>query len=122
LLFTHGNKKDRTAVEYLEEIAINFINEYEFYEIDLSCNSQFVSEIPSLKANYGGLVVYHSKKGSYVSLKAKLSKSTFEKFLRANLRDNKKLPFHEFKDSDIKVSSCNQKQKATSERTESDSL
>ncbi len=26
LLFTHGNKKDRTAYEYLSEVAINFIN------------------------------------------------------------------------------------------------
>lgn len=26
LLFTHGARKDRTAYEYLQEVAINFIN------------------------------------------------------------------------------------------------
>lgn len=106
LLFTHGLKKDRTAYEYLQEVAINFINEYEFYEVDLSCNSHFLAEIPALKANYGGLVVYHPSKKSFVSLKAKLSKSTFEKFLKANLRDNKKLPFHPFSNSSIEISTC----------------
>ena len=106
LLFTHGGKKDRTAYEYLEEIAINFINEYEFYEVDLTCNSHFQKEIASLKGNYGGLVVYHPSKKSFVSLKAKLSKSTFEKFLKANLRDNKKLPFHPFSNTSIEISAC----------------
>jgi hypothetical protein len=43
---------------------------------------------------------------SYVTLKAKLSKSTFEKFLSANLRDNKKLPFLRFKNENIGVTSC----------------
>jgi hypothetical protein len=85
---------------------LNFINDYEFFEIDLSCNAHFEQEISHLKNNYGGLVVYHPKKSSYVSLKARLSKSTFDKFLKANLRDNKKLPFHEFSDKEIKVNAC----------------
>ena len=50
--------------------------------------------------------MYHPKKSSYVSLTARLSKSTFDKFLKANLRDNKKLPFHEFSDKEIKVNAC----------------
>ena len=40
-------------------------------------------------------------------MKAKLSKSTFEKFLSANLRGNKKLPFLKFKNEDIEVRNCN---------------
>jgi hypothetical protein len=77
LLFTHGKNRDRTAYEYLEEVALNFINEYDFFEVDLTCNSHFEEEISTLKNNYGGLVVYHPKKESYVSLKARLSKSNF---------------------------------------------
>ncbi len=102
LLFTNGAKQDRTAYEYLAEIAINFINDYEFLEIDLNCNKHFEDEISNLKSQHGGLVVYHPRKKSYVSLKARLSKSVFDKFLKANLRDNKKLPFHEFS-KDIKI-------------------
>lgn len=41
LLFTHSSRSDRTAYDYLKDIAINFINEYQFYEIDLDCNSEF---------------------------------------------------------------------------------
>lgn len=41
LLFTHSSRADRTAYDYLKDIAINFINEYQFYEIDLDCNSGF---------------------------------------------------------------------------------
>lgn len=41
LLFTHSSKTDRTAYDYLKDIAINFINEYQFYEIDLACNPSF---------------------------------------------------------------------------------
>jgi hypothetical protein len=28
-------KKDRTAFEYLQEIAVNFVKEYLFYEVEL---------------------------------------------------------------------------------------
>jgi hypothetical protein len=59
-----------------------------------------------LKKQSAGLVVYHPKTGSYVTLKARLSKSTFEKFLRANLNDNKKLPFHNFTNDKIEVHKC----------------
>ena len=45
LLFTNSNKADRTAYDYLKEIAINFINEYQFYEIDLKCNPQLTQDI-----------------------------------------------------------------------------
>jgi hypothetical protein len=38
LLFTNPKKRDRTAFDYLSDVAKNFINEYQFYEIDLSCN------------------------------------------------------------------------------------
>lgn len=38
LLFTDSTKQDRTAYDYLKEVAKNFINEYQFYEIDLNCN------------------------------------------------------------------------------------
>lgn len=41
LLFTDSDKYDRTAYEYLKEVAKNFINEYQFYEIDLKCNQHF---------------------------------------------------------------------------------
>lgn len=41
LLFTHSSRSDRTAYDYLKDIAINFINEYQFYEIDLDCNPEF---------------------------------------------------------------------------------
>jgi len=40
-LFTRSSKQDRTAYEYLKEVAKNFINEYQFYEIDLDCNPHF---------------------------------------------------------------------------------
>jgi hypothetical protein len=40
-----------------------------------------------------------------VALKAKLSKSTFEKFLKANLGD-KKLPLHAFPNESIEVHHC----------------
>ena len=50
--------------------------------------------------------MYHPRNKSYVALKAKLSKSTFEKFLQANLKDNKKLPFHQFSDEDVYVTDC----------------
>ena len=36
-----SGKADRTAYDYLKDIAINFINEYQFYEIDLQCNQHF---------------------------------------------------------------------------------
>ena len=68
-----------------------FINEYEFYEIDLTCNEHYFTEFSSLGKN-GGLIVVHPTQKSYIVLKAKLSQSTFEKFLKANLRDRKKLP------------------------------
>jgi len=38
LYFSHPKKTDRTAYDYLSDVAKNFINEYQFYEIDLSCN------------------------------------------------------------------------------------
>lgn len=38
-LFTHSAKADRTAYDYLKEVAVNFINEYQFYEVDLKCNT-----------------------------------------------------------------------------------
>ena len=60
-----------------------------------------------MKRQSHSLIVYHPKVSSYVTLKAKLSKSTFEKFLSANLRDNKKLPFLKFKNEDIEVRNCN---------------
>jgi hypothetical protein len=41
LLFTPAGKADRTAYDYIKDIAINFINEYQFYEIELECNQHF---------------------------------------------------------------------------------
>lgn len=111
LLFTSSNKKDRTAFEYLKEVAKNFINEYQFYEIDLTCNEEFLGEIQALKKQSHNLIVYHPKVSSYVTLKAKLSKTTFQKFLSANLRDNKKLPFLKFKNEDIEVRNCHSGEK-----------
>ena len=56
--------------------------------------------------------MYHPRKG-YVALKAKLSKSTFEKFLQANLKDNKKLPFHQFEDENVMAYACNNEKDST---------
>jgi hypothetical protein len=39
-------------------------------------------------------------------MKAKLSKSTFEKFLKANLGDLKKLPLHSFSNEKIEARIC----------------
>ena len=74
-----------------------------------------------MKSPYGGLVVYHPRKKSYVSLKARLSKSVFDKFLKANLRDNKKLPFHEFP-KDIKIEACQSTPSETIETQSDESL
>mgnify|MGYP000889191581 CR=1 FL=1 len=92
-MFTRSSREDRTAYDYLKEVAKNFINEYQFYEIDLDCNEHFEEDIEHLKKVNSGLVVYHPKVQSYVYLKAKLSRTIFERFLEANLKDNKKLPF-----------------------------
>ena len=41
ILFTDSTKVDRTAYEYLKDAAQNFINEYQFYEVDINCNQHF---------------------------------------------------------------------------------
>lgn len=76
-LFTDSTKPDRTAYDYLKEVAKNYINEYVFYEVDLVCNDHFKEEIQTLKKTSNGLVVYHPRVNQYVYLKAKLSKTTF---------------------------------------------
>jgi hypothetical protein len=92
LLLTPPGKKDRTAFEYLQEVAVNFINEYLFYEVELGCNPELEEA-----AKKSSLLVYHPKSKQYLALKAKLSKSTFEKFLKANINsENKKLPLQAF--------------------------
>jgi hypothetical protein len=106
LLFSDSSKFDRTAYDYLKEVAKNFINEYQFFEVDLSCNPHFKEEIQHLKKTTSGLAVYHPTKQSYVYLKAKLSKSTFERFLKANLADDKKLPFRKWNQLNIQVHAC----------------
>jgi hypothetical protein len=50
-----------------------------------------------------------------LALKAKLSKTTFEKFLKANLGDLKKLPMHAFPNEKIEVHKCEPKVKTTQE-------
>ena len=87
-------------------MAKNFINEYQFYEVDIACNSHFKEEIQHLKKSTNGLVVYHPRQDSYVYLKAKLSRSTFERFLRANLADDKKLPYRKWNSLNIQVHAC----------------
>jgi hypothetical protein len=60
-----------------------------------------------LKRFSSGLVVYHPRRGEYVYLKAKLSRSTFERFLQANLAaDDKKLPFRKWGSEELMVNRC----------------
>ena len=33
--------KDQTALHYVQDIAKDYINDYMFYHVDLSCNEQF---------------------------------------------------------------------------------
>lgn len=87
-------------------MAKNFINEYQFYEVDLSCNQHFKEEIQHLKKTTNGLAVYHPRKDAYVYLKAKLSSSTFERFLKANLSEEGKLPLKKWKTLNIQVHGC----------------
>ena len=106
LLFADSTKPDRTAYDYLKEVAKNYINEYLFFEIDLVCNPHFKDEIQNLKKTSNGLVVYHPRVNKYVYLKAKLSKTTFQRFLKANIGDQSKLPLKEWKAENIVANSC----------------
>lgn len=40
LLLTPAGKTDRTAYDYLKDIAVEFINDYHFFEVELSCNPE----------------------------------------------------------------------------------
>ncbi len=109
MLFYDKNKKDQTAKQYLEDIAKNYINEYQFYQIDISCNQHFYEEIKGLKVNNAGLVIYHPRTEKYVYLKAKNTKGVIDKFLKINLSESNKLPDNKFHNPDIILYSCNQK-------------
>jgi hypothetical protein len=51
--------------------------------------------------------VYHPRSKKYLALKAKLSKSTFEKFLKANQNgENNKLPLQAFANEKMEVKKC----------------
>ena len=40
LLFTDLSKKDRTLQAYVKEIAMNYIEAYIFYEVDINANTE----------------------------------------------------------------------------------
>nr|BAK01283.1 predicted protein [Hordeum vulgare subsp. vulgare] len=113
LLLTPAGKTDRTAHDYLKEVAVGFINEYLFFEVELECNS----ELETL-AKKSALLVYHPRTSQYVALKAKLSKTTFQKFLKANLADSKKLPLHSLPNEKLELTKC----QAPSPSTQSEEL
>ena len=71
-----------------------------------------------MRKNTNGLVVYHPRQDSYLHLKAKLSRSTFERFLKANLGDYKKLPLKTWKTPNILVHSCKIKSQGQEETVE----
>ena len=65
-----------------------------------------MEEVPSLRKAYAGLIVYHPRQFSYVALKAKLSKTTFNKFLKANLKDSQELPLKPIESKKIMIKKC----------------
>ena len=40
LFITDSNKKSNTRKDFLKEIAIEFANDYKFFEIDSNCNQE----------------------------------------------------------------------------------
>lgn len=95
------------VVADLLETAHFYFNDYEFYQIDISCNQAIFTEIFGPDSSETGFMVFHAKNQSYVVLRAKLSRQVFDKFLNANLRDKKKLPFRTLANPDAMLRKCN---------------
>ena len=76
-----------------------------------------MEEIPALQKSKGGLVAVHPYQQSYVALKARLAKSTYLKFLKANLKDSRSLPLLKLSSEEIEVKVCTgEKEKETPQK------
>ena len=67
------------------------MNSFIIYQIDISSNPQFVSAIGGMKDNKADLVVFSYRQNEYTRLNRKLTRSLISQFIKANLKNDRRL-------------------------------
>lgn len=88
---TNLGKQDRTFQLYLKELAFDYMNSFILYEVDIDSNPELLKSIGGIKDKKADLIVYNPRSQEYTRLNKKVTKNLIAQFLKANLKDDKRL-------------------------------
>ncbi len=77
-------------------MAFDFMNYYMIYEIDIDSNPELLKVIGA-KDKKAEIVVYNQRLGEYTKLGKKITKSLIQQFVKANLKNDKRLKKYDAK-------------------------
>lgn len=121
-LLTNVAKQDRTFQQYLKEMAFDFMNYYMIYEIDIDSNPELLKVIGA-RDKKAQLIVYNQRSGEYTKLGKKITKSLIHQFVKANIKNDKRLKKYDAAQlSQLQVKSIQRKEVKDQEEGPSEEL
>jgi len=100
-LIANLNKNDRTFQTYLKEITFDYMSSFSIYEIDIDSNPEFIKAIGGIKDKKADILAYNPRTRQYTRLNKKVTKNLISEFIKAYLREDKRLKYEEGDKLDI---------------------
>lgn len=89
------NKNDRTFQTYLKEITFDFMSSFSIYEMDINSNPEFIKAIGGIKDKKADILAYNPRTRQYTRLNKKVTKNLISEFIKAYLREDKRLKYED---------------------------